>query len=237
MGIFDWLFKTKEKLAPAAQNVTLSIRTERVDPEPIEVENFIGEIAGEKVKAEIPIKEKVECERLLRKRDRTNDENEFLYNNYWINVYYKGIRHGYHGLNDYWTYTARDLPEIPQLHEWIYKILGKNKLSLPDNISTVTSWDDSGTIYVKGQSGLFIVQVYFKPRGFILNFALNDDNRYENKASFNKKDNEATFNIKTGETHFPFYYSDAQSKIIEWGKTVKEEMKSRTSQPQEKMKE
>lgn len=173
---------------------------------------------------------------MLRKKDRTNYENEFLYNNYWVNVYFKGVRHGYHGLNDYWTYSARDLPEISLLHEWIYKIMEKNKLTLPENILTVTSWDERGTIYVKGQSGSFMVQVYFKPRGFILNFALNDDNRYDNKESFNKKDNEGSFNTKTGEAHFPFYYSDVQSKIIEWGKTVMEEMKSRPSLPQEKMK-
>lgn len=173
--MLDWLFKTKEKPAPVIPNVTLSIRTEMVDPEPIEVESFIGEVAGEKVKAEIPLKEKAECERLLRKKDRTDYENEFLYNNYWINVYFKGVRHGYHGLNDYWTYSARELPEITLLHEWIYMILGKNKLALPDNISTVTSWDDSGTIYIKGQSGSFS-EIVKRPNGGMIahkNWAVN----------------------------------------------------------------
>jgi hypothetical protein len=229
MGIFDWLFKknegskesTRQKsvVQESVQNVTLTVRMERVDPPPVASDNFTGDIAGEPVKAEVPIEAKAECERLLKKKNRTDSENEFLHNNYWVNVYYKGERHGYHGINDVWTYSARDLSEFPLLYDWIYTILGKKKPKIDGDIATARSWEEKGTLHVSGNFASIRVQVSFKPRGFVLSFLLNDESRWEDKASFN---------TKTGQNDFPFYYSDAQAKIVEWGKLVYEENKVRS---------
>lgn len=228
MGIFDWLFKKDEGSRESASqksifqesvpNVMFTVRMERVDPPPVAFDNFTGEIAGVPVKAEVPIEAKAECERLLKKKNRTDSENEFLYYNYWVNVYYKNERHGYHGINDVWTYSARDLPEFPLLYDWIYTILGKKKPKIGGDIEITRSWEEKGTIHVSGNFASIRVQVSFKPRGFVLNFLLNDESRWEDKASFN---------TKTGQNDFPFYYSEAQGKIIEWAKRIYEEKRMR----------
>jgi len=228
MGIFDWLFKKNEGSKESTSqksitqesipNVAFTVRMERVDPQPVASDNFNGVIDGEPVKADVPIEAKAECERLL-KKNRTDSENEFLHHNYWVNVYYKNERHGYHGINDVWTYSARDLPEFPLLYEWIYTILGKKKPKINGDIVTAKSWEEKGTTHVSGNFASIRVQVLFKPRGFVLNFLLNDESRWEDKASFN---------TKTGQNDFPFYYSDAQAKIIEWGTRVYEESRMKS---------
>lgn len=228
MGIFDWLFKKSEasnesknqkSVSPESiPNVTFTVRMERVDPLPVAVESFNGKIAGEPVKAEVPIEAKAECERLLKKKNRTDSESEFLYYNYWVNVYYKNERHGYHGINDVWTHSARDLPEFQLLYDWIYTILDKTKPKIHGDIATSKFWEEKGIMHTSGNFSSIQLQVSFRPRGFVLNFLLNDESRWEDKASFN---------TKTGQTDFPFYYSEAQAKIIEWGKRVYEENRVR----------
>lgn len=224
MGLFDWLFKKNEGASRTTSqtkinsesipNVTFTVRMERVEPSPVVFESFTSEIAGVQVKAEVPIEAKAECERLLKKESRTDDENEYLYYNYWVNVYYKNERHAYNGVNDVWTHSVRDLPEYPLLYEWIYKILDKKKLKIDGSIVATSSCEESGNVYVSGEFASMRVELSFKPRGYVLNFLLNDGLRWEDKA---------TFNTKTGQNHFPFYYSEAQEKIIEWGKQVYEE--------------
>ena len=233
MGVFDWLFRKSEKSAessiktkqkptmqvPTAPCFTFTMRMEKVALPPIAFDIFTCEIAGSPVRAEVPVEAKAKCERLIRKSNRSVSENEFLHNNYWVNVYYKNEHHGYHGINDIWTYSARDLPELPLLHNWIYSILGKKKPKITGVITTVRTWEDQGTIYALGSFDTIRVQVSFKPRGFVLGFLVNDDSRWEDKASFN---------AKTGQGDFPFYYSDTQGKIVEWGKNIFEEKRPRS---------
>lgn len=213
MGIFDWLFQKNEPLKELTlPSKTLTVREESVE---IAYDNFSGEIAGFPVRAEVPIKAKAECEKLLRKPSRTYDENEYLHDNYWVNVYYKGERHGYHGMNDVWTYSARSLPEYLLLYNWIYSILGKKKAEINGNITTVKTWEEKGSIHALGTANSSIsVRVSFKPKGFVLAFLIKDNLRWEDKASYN---------TKSGQGDFPFYYSNAHEKIIEWGKSIFEE--------------
>lgn len=223
MGLFDRLFKKIDGSSRATNqtrissesipNVTFTVRTERVEPSPV-FDYFASKIAGVPVKAEVPMEAKAECERLLKKENRTEDENEFLYYNYWVNVYYKDERHGYNGVNDVWTHSVRDLPEYLLLYDWIYKILDKKKLKIDGKIVTTRTWEERGTINISGEYASMRIKVSFKPRGFVLNFLLNDELRWEDKASFN---------TKTGQNNFPYYYSEAKGKIIEWGKQVYEE--------------
>jgi hypothetical protein len=219
MGLFDWILRKKEnhdKTSVPAVKLTVSV--EKCEPSPVMYNNFSSEIAGEPVKAEVPTEARAECERLLRKPKRSDSENEYLHYNYWVNVYYKGERHGYHGISDIWTYSARSLPELPLLHEWIYSILGKKRAEIKGDINTVKTWEEKGTIYVLGTYASLYVKVSFKPRGFVLSFLIKDDLRWEDKASYN---------TKTGQSDFPFYYSKAQGRIIEWGKSVFEEKRIR----------
>lgn len=214
MGIFDWLSRKNETLKESTlPNITLTIHTEEIETA---YNNFSGEIAGSSVRAEVPIKAKTECEKLLRKPNRTYDENEYLHDNYWVNVYYKGERHGYHGINDVWTHSVRSLPEYLLLYDWIYSILGKKKAEINGNITTVKTWEENNSNHANGTYSSISVKVSFKPKGFILTFLIKDYLRWEDKASYN---------TKTGQGDFPFYYSNVQGKIIEWGKSVFEENK------------
>jgi hypothetical protein len=217
MGIFEWIFGKNRKRAEStvpSVNFSVSLETRTVEAPP--VAHFSGEIAGAPARAEVPIEAKTECERLLRKSNRSDADNTYLHDNYWVNVYYKNERHAYHGINDFWTYSARDLPELPLLHDWIYSILGKKRPQINENISTIKTWEEKGTIHALGSYTSIRVHVSFKPRGYVLAFLLNDELRWEDKASYN---------TTTGEAHFPFYYSDAQAKIIEWGRIAFEEKK------------
>jgi hypothetical protein len=217
MGIFEWLFGKNEKgRESTVPSVTFTVRLEKVEPAPIAYEEFTDEIAGAPVRAEVPIEAKTECERLLRKSNRSDADNRYLHDNYWVNVYYKNERHSYHGINDIWTYSARELPELPLLHEWTYSILGKNKPQINEEISTVETWEEKGIIHALGSHASIQVQVSFKPRGYVLAFLLKDELRWEDKASYN---------TKTGQADFPFYYSNAQGRIIKWGKAIFEEKK------------
>jgi hypothetical protein len=192
-------------------SVTFTVSVERVAPPPVAYDNFTYEIAGAQVRAEVPTEAKAECERLLRKTKRTDSENEYLHDNYWVNVYYKNQRHGYHGIDDIWTYSARNLPELPLLHDWIFSILGKKRPKITGDVTTVKTWEEKGTIYALGSYASIRVQVSFKPRGFVLGFLVKDDLRWQEKASYN---------TKTAQGDFPFYYSHVQGKIIEWGKAI-----------------
>src|SRR3990172_8380776 len=83
-------------------------------------------------------------------------------------------------------------------------------------IPTVKTWEEKGSIHALGTYSSISVKVAFKPKGFVLTFQIKDDLRWEDKASYN---------TKTDQRDFPFYYSNAQEKIIEWGKSVFEENK------------
>jgi len=217
MGIFEWLFgKNERREESTVPSVTFAVRSEQVEPSPVAYEDFTSEVAGAPVRAEVPVEAKAECERLLKKSNRTDSDNTYLHHNYWVNVYYKNQRHSYHGINDIWTYSARDLPELPLLHDWIYAILGKKKPQINEDIATIKTWEEKGTIHAHGSYASIRVQVSFKPRGYVLAFSLKDDLRWEEKASCN---------TKTGQADFPFYYSNVQEKIIEWGKALFEEKK------------
>lgn len=228
MGIFDWLFKKSEEPKVSSRQTstirepipiaTFTVRMERVDPPPTAFEQYNCTIAGEQARAEVPIEAKAECERLLKKKNRTASECDYLHSNYWVNVYYKGERYGYHGINDNWTTTAHNLPELPLLHDWVYSILGKKRPSIDSDLVTIKSWEEKGAIYALSSFASIQVQMSFKPRGFVLNFLLNDESRWEDKASFN---------TKTGQGEFPFYYSEAQSKITEWACRMYEEKRVR----------
>jgi len=69
-------------------------------------ERFTTEIAGECVLARVPVAAKKKGERLMRKSDHDEDESDYLHENYWVEVYYRGQRHGYKGTDDIWTYSA-----------------------------------------------------------------------------------------------------------------------------------
>ena len=185
--------------------------------EKVECETFTTEILGAPVKAEVPIEIKAECERLFCKEYRTNDENSY-FDKYWVNVYYKNERHGYHGMNDIWTYSARELPELPLLHDWIYAILGKKKPDAPNGINTIKVWEENGTIYALGRFSLIEVELSFKKRGYVLNFSLKEMFRWKDIATYNTRNNESSF---------PYYYSVAEQKIIEWGRSVFDERKKK----------
>ena len=217
MGIINWLFgKSNKDESSTVLTVTSSVRSETVAPAPIAYETFTAEIAGAPIKAEVPIEAKAECERLLRKSNRTDADNTYLHDNYWVTVYYKNERHGYHGINDLWTYSARELPELPLLHDWVYSILRKTKPEVHGKIATVKTWEENGSVFAVGSNATVRVQVSFKPRGHVLAFLLEEELRWKEKASYN---------TKTAQADFPFYYSNAQKKIIEWGKATFQEKK------------
>ena len=45
----------------------------------------------------------------MRKSDHDEDQGDYLHENYWVEVHYRGQRHGYKGTDEIWTYSARDL--------------------------------------------------------------------------------------------------------------------------------
>lgn len=212
-GWFRNIVKSEEPHTRNAPGVTFTVTVETVAPPQVAHDTFTCDIAGVRATAVVPTEAKAECERLFRKTNRTDSENTYLHDNYWVNVYYKNKRHAYHGINDFWTYSARELPELSILHDWMYSVLGKNKPKITGDITTIKTWEEKGTIYALGTYASIRVQVSFKPKGFILRFLVTDDLRWEESASYN---------TKTGQGDFPFYYSDAQGAIIEWGKLILE---------------
>jgi len=219
MGLFDWIFgrNVRNRKESADSPVNLTFRVETVKTQEVR-DSFSGMIAGVPIRAEVPTEAKAKCDKLLRKQNRTSYDNEYLNDNYWVNVYYKGQRHGYHGVSDIWTYSARDLPELPSLHDWVYSILGKKKAEVSGTITTIRTWEEKGAIHVLGAYNSLSVEVSFRPRGLVLSFVLKDDLRWEDKASYN---------TKTGHSEFPFYYSATQPNIIEWAAGVFEQKRLR----------
>ena len=172
-------------------------------------ERFTTEIAGARVLARVPVAAKKMCERLMRKSDHNEDEADYLHENYWVEVHYRGQLHGYKGTDDLWTYSARNLPEFLLLYEWMYLILGKRKLRIDRPLQTTELREDA--VWAEARRGPFVVQVSFRPRGYTLSFVLCDEGRYEEHGSYN---------VKTRRADFPFYYSEAQARIVEWGIAV-----------------
>jgi hypothetical protein len=207
-GLFGWLLgsfaSTDDQLIDGRAIMTFR---DKESPTQDSSRSFSATIAGFPVRAEVPIETKAKCDRLLAKPNPTLSDNEYLNQNYWVTIYYKGQRHGYHGVKDIWTHSARELPELVSLHDWIYSILGKKKTDVSGGITTIRTWQEDGTIYALGVHDSLSIILSFKPRGYVLNFALNDNLRWEDRCSYN---------TRTGHSDFPYYYSSAQLKIIEW---------------------
>jgi putative phage-type endonuclease len=218
-GLLGWLFGIRGKTPEQSidLSVNLTFRAEKAKTQE-GCSSFSGFIAGIPVRAEVPVESKAKCDKLFRKPNRTSYDNEYLHDNYWVSVYYKGERHGYKGIDDFWTYSARSLPELPLLHEWIYLILGTRKAEIGGEIETVETWEESGNIFTLGRYSSVKIKLFFKPKGFVLSFLIEDALRWRDEASYN---------TRTGEANFPFYYTNAQCKIIEWAKAVFEEKKVR----------
>ena len=126
-------------------------------------ERFTTEIAGARVLARVPVAAKKMCERLMRKSDHNEDEADYLHENYWVEVHYRGQLHGYKGTDDIWTYSARNLPEFLLLYEWMSLILGKRKLRIDRPLQTTELREDA--VWAEARRGPFVVQVSFRPRG------------------------------------------------------------------------
>jgi len=173
-----------------------------------------SEIAKLPIKAKIPLTEKKECDKLLNKKHLSQDDISYLHSGYWINVFYKNQRHGYHGINDVWTYEIRDFPEYIQIYQWIYSILGKEQFVIDGDIKTIKSWQENGIVYYLGNYLSLDIIVFFKRRGYVLNFKLVDKN--DNYKKYEK----GSYNTKTGISSFHFYYQKAENKIIDWAKKV-----------------
>jgi len=95
------------------------------------------------------------------------------------------------------------------LYEWVYLILGKRQLLIDRPLETTEIRGDA--VWAEARRGPFVVQVSFRPRGYTLSFVLRDEGRYEEHGSYN---------VKTRRADFPFYYSEAQARIVEWGTAV-----------------
>jgi putative phage-type endonuclease len=216
-GLLGWIFgiggTTRHRAAePCAASTNSEPKTYEEGGRGI----FLGTIEGLSVRAEVPIESKHRCDQLLRKPELSREEAEYLHDNYWVTVYYKGDRHGYHGVSDIWTYSARDLPELTSLHDWMYLILGKKKADITMAILTSNVWEEGGTIRALGGCNSFAVELSFRPKGHVLSFVLKDSLRWKDKC---------TYNTKTGRSDFPYYYSSVQSKIVDWAVHVFQENK------------
>ena len=214
MGLIDWLFQKKENKKSSHTDVTFTVRTEKVEQQSAITKIFSSEIEGNPIIAEVPTKTKSECEKLLQKEKLTEDESEFLHNNYWVNIQYKGEKHGYHGCKDIWTHTARSLPELSLIHAWIYSILGKTQAFSDGDILTDKLWEDVGNYYALGKISTINVQLSYKPNGYVLSFLIADDCRLTEKASYN---------TRTNAYNFPFYYRSLQGRITDWAVKIFEE--------------
>jgi len=159
---------------------------------------FYGSVAGIPISVHVPI----DLLKILDKKSSYNADD-----NYWVDIYYKGLRHGYHGVGDTWTYSARELSDLNNLNDFVYQLLAKKKLELNGNITTIRTCEENGGIHAFGIHNSLSIKLSFKPKGFVLNFVLKDDLRWEDKCFYN---------TKTGHSNFPYYYSSAQSKIVEW---------------------
>lgn len=189
-----------------------------------EFQIFSYEIAKLPIKAEIPLTKKKECDKILTKKHLSQDDIDYLHSGYWINVYYKNQRHGYHGINDVWTYEIRDYSEYIQIYKWIYLILGREQFVIDGNIETVKSWQKNGTIYYLGSYLSLDIIVNFKPRGYVLKFKIINKN--DNYRKYEK----GYYNTKTKVSSLHFYYQKTEGKIIDWANKVYLEHKQKNLQ-------
>lgn len=166
-------------------------------------------IADEPVRAEPPKGAVEKYTRLMTKEPLTKEEGAFLYEECWIDVYYKGQRYGYQMAKDIWTYSARSIPELPLLHSWLYQIIGRAKPNHSCAIETIRSWNENCTKYLLGTIDTIQVLVSFKLRGHVLNIRLSNCWR----------EDKVTYNTKTEVTDFPFYYSEIKNQVIGWAIT------------------
>jgi hypothetical protein len=223
MGFFKQIFRSNKQNEPLVPFITISKKIEsKIDKHnsgPIQIAVYKGKINNAPIIAEVPILAKQECETLMKKSKLSEDESAFLHDNYWVNVCYKGEKHAYKGTDDIWTYSARDLAELPFLHDWIYSILEVSKPIILSNITTIRVWEDNKTIFADGFHQTLKVQLSFKPKGFILNFLLEEEFRFKEKAFYDTRINKYSF---------PHYFTDVQFKIVEWGMRIYNESRVKT---------
>lgn len=228
MGIFDWLFGKQEPARIPVANapeVSFGVSVVVSYEGKGELKTYTTEIDGHKIRAEVPVEQKAVCDKILRKKDWTREDRETMYETYWVDFYVDGDlrRHGYHGNNDNFTYDAQKLPYISQVNDWMYSLLGISK-PLPDSpFETINNWQHYGDIYVLGRSGTVLVEMSFKPRGWIVTLVMTDerDVRREKKASIDMKNSSKS-------EYWPYYYAGIREQIKAW---VKKEYDQRREQP------
>jgi hypothetical protein len=187
--------------------------------EVIEYRVIVGQFGSEKIVAEIPYKIKEVCDKMMRNPHGSFYDADFMHEHYWVIVWYKRVRHAYKGTDDIWTYSARELPELNIMHDWIYSILGKKKPSFKqDEIKTDEVWVDSGTVWGRGSVADITIEFHSSLRGYVRKFSLKTIGRWEDKASFNPK---------TGDDTFPYFFSDCKDSICKWADTIIEQNKKR----------
>lgn len=81
-------------------------------------------IGGDSLRIEIPERAKAYLEQIARKPIHTEKDLRDLHSGYWIDVNFKGETHNYNEVNDIWSHSARQLPELQQMTDWI-----KNKIN------------------------------------------------------------------------------------------------------------
>lgn len=172
-----------------------------------------GLLGSEKVVAEVPYKIKEVCDKMMRNREGSFYDAEFMHDNYWVIVWYKGIRHAYKGTDDIWTYSARELPELNTIHNWIYKLLGVKKPRFKSSeIETMETWiDDSNRLWGIGKTETLQIEFNSSLRGRVRKYSLQSKDRFNDTASYNSK---------TKVYHFPFYYSDCEKAIADWSDEI-----------------
>ena len=133
---------------------------------------FYGSVAGIPISAHVPFELKKKCDKLLRKQNRTSNDNEKLHDGYWVDIYYKGHHHGYHGVSDDWTYSARELSDLNNLNDFVYQLLGKKKTEINGDITTTKITEENRIFHIFGAYNTFNIELSFKPKSYVLNFVL-----------------------------------------------------------------
>jgi len=168
-----------------------------------------GQLDGHELVAEIPYKIKEKCDKMIRNTEGSFYDAEFMHDNYWVIVWFKGVRHAYKGTDDIWTYSARELPELPVIHNWIYSILNVSKPSFrSDEIVLVEKWvDEVNHLWCRGVVKDLHIEFTCSLRGNVTKYVLKDKARFRDKA---------IYSAKRKEFNFPFFYSECQNAIMNW---------------------
>ncbi len=94
MGLFNNIWGSNSENSSTETSVIIKeINSQRF-------EIYTSEIADGIVRAEVPVDIKKRCDLLKRKSNLSENEKEFLHENYRVNVYFKGLRHAYKRTDD-----------------------------------------------------------------------------------------------------------------------------------------